>query len=166
MGAGIVYYSRSNNTSTAALHLAEKIGADVIELAEFNGRKGLFGLMKNMLSASKGQVPKLQGDPWKALERLDRVYLMAPIWGGEMAPPMVSFMQNADFKGKEAVAVTFQADRKGEGSSKVHDKIKRQVLERGGTFIKGHALHGAFPGKYAGKDYLEGQIDKIIRVQE
>jgi flavodoxin len=162
MTIGIVYYSRSNNTRTAALHLAEKKGAEVIELAEFNGRKGLFGLMKNMLSASKGQVPKLQGDPWKAIERLDKVYLMTPIWGGQMAPPMVSFMQNADFKGKEAVAVTLQADRKGEGSSKVYDKIKQQVLERGGSFIKGCALHGAFPGKYAGKDYIEGQIDKIF----
>jgi flavodoxin len=162
MVVGVVYYSRSNNTRTAALHLAEKKGAVVIELVELNGRKGLFGLMKNMHSASKGQVPKLQGDPWKAIEQLDKVYIMAPIWGGEMAPPMVSFMQNADFKGKEAVAVTFQADRKGEGSSKVHDKIKRQVLESGGSFIKGHALHGAFPGKYAGKDYIESQIDKII----
>lgn len=162
MAVGIVYYSRSNNTRTAALHLAETKGAEIIELVELNGRKGLFGLIKNMLSASKGQMPKLQGDPWKAIELLDTVYLMAPIWGGQMAPPMVSFMQNADFKGKEAVVVTFQADRKGEGSSKVHDKIKQQVLERGGNFIQGYALHGAFPGKYAGKDYLEGQIEKII----
>jgi flavodoxin len=162
MTIGIVYYSRSNNTRTAALHLAEKKGAAVIELVELTGRKGLFGVMKNMLSASKGQVPKLQGDPWKAIEQLNKVYIMTPIWGGQMAPPMVSFMQGADFKGKEAVAVTFQADRKGEGSSKVHDKIKQRVLESGGSFIKGHALHGAFPGKYAGKDYIESQIDKII----
>ncbi|MFO7952943.1 MAG: hypothetical protein R6U91_09115 [Bacillota bacterium] len=162
MAVGIVYYSSSNNTRTAALHLAVKKGATVIELTELNGRKGLFGVMKSMLSASKGQVPKLQGDPWKAIEPLDMVFIMTPIWGGEMAPPMVSFMQNAEFKGKEAVAVTFQGDRKGEGSSKVHDKIKQRVTESGGCFIKGYALHGAFPGKYAGKAYLEGQIDKII----
>jgi flavodoxin len=162
LAVGIVYYSRNNNTRTAALHLADKKSAEIIELVELNDRKGLFGLMKSMLSASKGQVPKLQGDPWKTFKRLDTVYLMAPIWGGDIAPPMVSFMQSADFSGKEAVAVTFQADRKGEGSSKVHDKIKRQVLESGGSFIKGHALHGAFPGKYAGKDYIESQIDKII----
>jgi hypothetical protein len=96
------------------------------------------------------------GDPWKAFKQLDKVYIMTPIWGGEMASPMASFMQKADIKDNEVVAVTFQSDRKGEGSNKIHDKIKQQVTERGGSFIKGCALHGAFPGKYAGKAYIEG----------
>jgi flavodoxin len=163
MNSGVVYYSRSNNTRTAALHLAKIIGAETVEIIEENGGKGLFGLIKNVRQTSKGQLPELQGSPWKATEGLDKIYLMAPIWGGEIAPAMAAFLQKTDFKGKEAVVVTFQGDRNGEGSSKVHDKIKKLVIDNGGSFREGHALHSAFPGKFAGKEYIESQIDKHFR---
>jgi hypothetical protein len=163
MNSGVVFYSRNNNTRNAALYLAGKDSAEVVELVEENGGKGLFGLIKNMRQASKGQLPRLQGNPWKAIEGLDKIYLMTPIWGGEMAPAMASFLQEAVFKGKEAVAVTFQADRKGEGSSIVHDKIKKFIVDSGGSFEGGYALHGAFPGKFAGKEHIESQIDKHFR---
>lgn len=162
MSTGVVFYSRNNNTKTAALHLARKYGAEIVELVELNGRKGLFGLIKGMMQSSKGQVPKLQGNPWKAIEGLDKIYIMTPIWCSDMTPVMASFLQKADFKGKEAVAITLQADRKGDGSGKVHDKIKKLVMDGGGSFIDGYALHGAFPGKFAGKDYIESQIEKTF----
>jgi hypothetical protein len=145
------------------LHLAGTNGAEIVELVEESGGKGLFGLIKNMRNASKGQLPGLQGNPWKAIEGLGEIYLMAPIWSGEIAPAMAAFIEKADFKGKEAVVVTFQADRKGEGSSKVHDKIKKVVIDRGGSFRGGYALHGAFPGKFAGKEYIVNQIDKHFK---
>jgi hypothetical protein len=163
MNSGVVYYSRSNNTRTAALHLAGISGAEIVELVEENGGKGLFGLIKNMRQASKGQLPGMQGSPWKAIEGLDKIYLMAPIWGGEIAPAMAAFLQKADFKGKEVAVITFQADRNGEGSNKVHDKIKKLVIDSGGGFGEGHALHSAFPGKFAGKEYIESQIDKHFK---
>jgi flavodoxin len=163
MNSGVVFYSRSNNTRTAAFHLAGINGAEIVELVEINGGKGLFGLIRNMWQASKGQLPGLEGSPWKAIERLDKIYLITPIWGGEIAPAMASFLLKADFKGKEAVVVTFQGDRKGEGSSKVHDKIKKLIIDSGGSFREGYALHSAFPGKYAGKEFIENQIDKHFR---
>jgi hypothetical protein len=144
------------------LHFAGKVGTETVELTEKNGGKGMFGLIKNLRNASKGQLPEIEGNPWKRIERLDKVYLMAPIWGGEVAPVMAAFLLKADFKGKEVVAVTLQADRKGNGSSKVHDKIKKRVLESGGSFKDSYALHGAFPGKFAGKEYIESQIDQYI----
>lgn len=160
--SGVVFFSRSNNTRTAALYASEKIGAKIIELIEANSKGGLFGLVKSMANTSKGRLPELEGDPWKAIEGLNKIYLMTPIWGGEMTPAMASFLQKADFKDKEALVITFQADRKGEGSSKVHDKIKMHIIESGGSFSGGYALHGAFPGKFSGKDYIEEQIDKIL----
>jgi len=163
MNSGVLFYSRNNNTRTAALHLAGINGAEIVELVEENSGKGLFGLIKNMRQASKGQLPGLQGSPWKAIEGLDKIYLMVPIWGGEIAPAMAAFLQKAEFKGKETVVVTFQADRKGEGSSKVHDKIKKFIVDNGGSFRGGYALHGAFPGKFAGKEHIESQIDKHFR---
>lgn len=160
---GVVFYSRNNNTRTAALHLAGKIGAETLDLIEENGGKGLFGLVKNLRNASTGQLPTIQGNPWKEVESFHKVYLMAPIWGGEIAPVMAAFLMKTDFSGKEVVAVTFQADRKGNGSSKVHDKIKKLVIEGGGSFREAFALHGAFPGKFAGKEYIENQVDKHFK---
>lgn len=61
----------------------------------------MFGLIKNLRNASKRQPPEIEGNPWKRIEKLDKVYLMAPIWGGEIVPVMAAFLLKADFKGKE-----------------------------------------------------------------
>ena len=51
----------------------------------------------------------------------------------------------------------FKTNRKGEGSSKIHDKIKERVIDGGGSFKGGYALHGAFPGKFAGEEHIKSQ---------
>lgn len=56
MSSGVVFYSRNNNTRTAGLHLAGKVGAETVDLIEKNGGKGLFGLIKNIKNILKARL--------------------------------------------------------------------------------------------------------------
>jgi len=160
MSSGVVFYSRSNNTRTGAEYIAEKLEAELIELTEAKGRKGLTGFIKSGYQAVSGKTSELMGDPWEKTDKHSALYLMTPIWGGKTTPAMNAFLQNADFKGKMVKVITFQADQKGSGTKVVYDSI-RQIVERGGgTFLGGYALHSAPPGRFAGKEYLEKQIDE------
>lgn len=161
MSAGIFYYSRSNNTRAGAEYLSGKLGAELVELLEINARKGLTGFLKSGYQAASGKKSQLQGEPWKCIEKYTSIYLMTPIWASNGTPAMNAFLEKADFSGKEVTVVTFQADAKGGGSEKVHHYMKSIIENGGGKFRKGIALHSASPGKFAGKEYIESQVDNI-----
>lgn len=162
MEKGIVYYSRSNNTKTGALHLSKKIHASLIELKERGGRAGAVGFVKSGFEAVTNKKSKLIGDPWGLAAPYSRLYLMTPIWGSHTTPAMNAFLSQADLKGKEIIVITFQAGSKGEGSEKVYEHIKNLVEKCGGSFIKGIPLHSASPGKFAGEEHIKGQIDSAL----
>jgi hypothetical protein len=159
MSLGVVFYSRSNNTRTGAEYLAGKLGAEIIELTEAKGRKGLAGFIRSGYQAVSGKTSELMGDPWEKTEKHSDLYLMTPIWGGKTTPAMNTFLQNAVFEGKKVTVITFQADEKGAGTKVVYDSIRQIVESGGGTFLGGYAMHSAAPGRYAGKEYLEKQIE-------
>ena len=161
MSSGIFYYSRSNNTRTGAQILAQKCNGELVELLETKGRRGMTGFLKSGFQAVTGKKSELQGEPWTRMESFDKVYLMTPIWGGKGTPAMNRLVDEADFNGKDVTVITFQSDAKGEGSKKVHDLYKARIEGSGGRFLAGIALHSALPGKFAGKEHIEAQINKI-----
>jgi flavodoxin len=159
MSSAIIYYSRSSNTRTGAEYIAGKMGSELIELIEAKGRKGLTGFIKSGYQAVSGKTSQLIGDPWEKADKHSSLYLMTPIWGGKTTPAMNAFLKNADFMGKDVTVITFQADEKGAGSEDVYNSI-RQIVENGrGNFLGGYAMHSAAPGRFAGKEYIEKQLD-------
>ncbi len=160
MSSGVVFYSRSNNTRTGAEYIAGKMGAELIELTEAKGRKGLAGFIKSGYQAVSGKTSQLVGDPWKKAEKHSALYLMTPIWGGKTTPAINAFLQGFNFKEKKLTVITFQADEKGAGTKVVYDSIRQSVESCGGTFLGGYAMHSAAPGRFAGKDYIEKQLDE------
>ncbi len=160
MSTGVVFYSRSNNTRTGAGYISEKVGAELIELVEEKGRKGLTGFIKSGYQAVSGKMSQLVGEPWKEAEKHLSLYLMTPIWGGKITPAMNSFLQEADFNGKEVTVITFQADEKGSGSENNYNNIRQIVESRDGKFLGGYAMHSAPPGRFAGKEYILKQLEE------
>lgn len=158
----IVYYSRSNNTRTGAKYLSKRIEARLVELVEKKGRKGLKGFLKSGFQAATQKESKLLGDPLREIGSCTSLLLMTPIWASHSTPAMNAFLKNADLEGREIRVITFQAGEKGEGSEKVYTYIKDLVESRGGLFVKGIPLHSAPPGKFAGEEYIERQIEDIL----
>lgn len=158
----IVYYSRNNNTRAAAGYLAGKLKAQLIELRETREYKGPFGFIRAIYHIGTGKSYPLKGEPWLQIDSFKIIYLMTPIWGGRATPAVKNLLQQSDLKGKEVTVVTLQADKEGEGSSKVHENLKELIEKSGGIFKEGFALHSAPPGKFAGKEHIENQVDKIL----
>lgn len=157
----IIFFSRSNNTRTAAQYLSSTINADLIEIVEETNRKGFIGFLKSGMEAVIGKKSNILGEPWTLIDPYSNLFIMTPIWGSHSTPAINSFLNNANLKGKEIIVITFQADREGRGSEKVYNHLSEIIEKKGGKFLKGIPLHSTAPGKYAGKDYLEQQIHNI-----
>ena len=160
----VVYYSRSGNCRYFAGELVKKVGADVlVELVEKENRKGIFGFMKGGFQGVTGKAARLVGEPWKKIEDCGRIYLVGPIWAGNTCPAVNGFLAQADLADKGVIAITLQSDEKRKKAGEVFNGIRRRVEQAGGRLAASHALHSAPPGRFAGKEKLLGELEKVTQ---
>lgn len=108
----IVYYSLEGNTRWAAEQIAGRLGADTLRLTpkaaypDKGFKKFLFGGK----SAVMKEMPELE--PYDVdITQYDRVILATPVWAGTMAPPLRTFIQREDLRGKELALVASSMGR-------------------------------------------------------
>lgn len=148
----IIYFSRDGSTRIASGFIAERLGADLIELQEQKNRRSF------ILSGFRAVTKKhstLAGDPWAEIRDCSLVVLGSPIWGGNGNPVMNGFLDKADLTGKRVYLFTVQADPGKAKSGKVLAHFSRRVEETGGTVAGTFALTGAPPGKTAEEGALK-----------
>lgn len=155
MKTAIVYYSQSNNTRVAAEILKDKLGADIIELKE--SKKG------NPLQAIFKRKSKLLGNPWKEIQNASLIYLMFPIWASNSVPAINAFVDSneSDFKDKEFILVTFQADPGLKNSIKVREYVGSLISNHGGKIKASYGMVGGNMNVFIGDDKLKEQMDKV-----
>ncbi len=109
----IVYYSLSGHTKDIAQRIQQNIGGDMYEIKtqEKLDRYPWFALsvkqqLKNM------EYPKLQGG-MPDFGAYDTIFIGAPVWWYTMATPLYTFLQTADFKGKNVVPFSTQGSNVG-----------------------------------------------------
>lgn len=97
----IVYYSRSGNTQTMAKMIQAETGGDMIAIS----------LVKNY-PEDYGQLVKqykeeVRTKKWPAIktrisnmEKYDYIFIGSPNWGSSIAPPVSSFLNSHNLKGK------------------------------------------------------------------
>lgn len=151
----IVFFSKDGNTRSGAKRLNERLGGKIIELREQKNGNVLQALFK------KGS--RLQGNPWQEIAAATDVYLMQPIWASNAVPAMNTFLQNADFSGKQVTIITFQQFADLKNSDKVHQEIAAAVKQRNGQIIGTHAFVGGKMGHCAAEKLIYDQIDSIAR---
>ena len=150
----IVFFSKDGNTRSGAKRLNERLGGKIIELRE--QKKG------NFLQALFKKGSKLQGNPWGEITDATDVYLMQPIWASNAVPAMNTFLQNADFSGKQVTIVTFQQFSDLRNSDKVHQDIAAMVKQRNGQVIGNFAFSGGKMGHCAEEKLIYDQIDSMV----
>lgn len=155
MSIAIVYYSKDNNTRTAAKLLHNKVGGDIIELIE--KRKG------NFLQALFKKGSRLKDQPWKAIEDASLVYLMSPIWASNGVPAMNTFLKKADLEKKECIIITFQQFIDLKNSSKVHEHYENLVKKRGGKVMDDFAFRGGKMGHFAGEEAIKTAMAPLLK---
>ena len=124
MKTAIVYYSMSGNTAMTAEELVKHLDADLIEIRPVKQYpdKGIRKFLWGGKSAVMAETPELQEYSFPA-EDYDLVILGFPVWAGNMAPPMRTFVRDnlEALKGKRIAAYACQS---GNGADKAFGKLR------------------------------------------
>ena len=124
MKAAIVYYSMSGNVQWVAQCVADKIGADLIEIKPVKAYpdKGFKKFLWGGKCAVMGEKPALEPYVFDGAA-YDTVIFGTPVWASNIVPPLRTFVQeNADaLKGKKLAAILCYA---GGGADKAIVKLK------------------------------------------
>jgi flavodoxin len=96
----IVFYSRSGVTKQLAQKIAEKTGWEIIELADSQPRQGFSGYMKACWQALTGKQTEIQTFN-NDFSDYDCVVVGTPIWAGNMAPAVRTFLKQYQDKIKQ-----------------------------------------------------------------
>jgi len=99
----VVYYSQLNSTKAVAEQIASKLDIPIVAIEpvvpyddDFNAT------IQRGQKEMNGELPEIKPLNVK-LEDYDVIFLGYPIWFGTYATPMMTFLKNADLKGKKIV---------------------------------------------------------------
>lgn len=126
MKAVIIYYSLEGDTDFIALKIAQKTGADIVRLVpqkEFpkgNFKKFLWG-GKSVVFNEKPKLTNKEID----LSSYDTIIIGTPIWAGTFAPPIMTFLNDYTFQGKN---IFLFACHGGGGAQRCFEKINKKVI--------------------------------------
>ena len=120
----IVYYSLEGNTEYVARAVASTVGADLLRLEPVrayptSGFRKFFWGGKSAVMAEKPELQPYTFQP----EIYNRIIFGFPVWAGNVAPPLHTFVQEnlEAFKGKRIAAFACQS---GSGAEKALRKLK------------------------------------------
>ena len=135
----VLYYSQTGNTKAVAEEIANILGADIEEITMLEPYDPDFQttIDRCMKDREQGILPEIQ--PVKAdLANYDVVFLGFPVWFGTYAPPVITFLNNADLSGKKIVPFcTF-------GSGGLESSVKDLVVaEPNAEVLPGYGVRAA-----------------------
>ncbi|MEW5826319.1 MAG: flavodoxin [Candidatus Bipolaricaulota bacterium] len=91
----VVFYSRSGRTRDIGGQIAQRLGADVEEIRTKRSYEGFFGLWRSLADALRGAEFAIEA-PQKTASDYDIVVVGAPVWGGRAAPPVLTYLRQAE----------------------------------------------------------------------
>ena len=119
----VVYYSLEGNTEYAANAIASAIGADLLRIEPVkaypgSGFKKFFWGGKSAVMAESPALRPYAFEP----EKYERIIIGFPVWAGNVAPPIRTFVKENDLSGKRIAAFACES---GAGAEKAFGKLKR-----------------------------------------
>lgn len=130
----VVYYSMSGNTRAIAEKIKEKTNADIYEIKTKDEMKlgpSVYVAIRKQLKT--GQYPPLDGG-MPDFESYDLIFVGSPVWMYTVATPVLSFLEQADFKGKKVVPFSTQGSNPGSFLEDFKARAKNAVILEGRLF--------------------------------
>lgn len=87
----VVYYSRSGMTRKVGENIANILKCDVEEIVDTKSRKGFWGYLVSGFESATKKLPPIQ-DTRKDPSQYDIVVVGTPVWAGNMASPIRTYI--------------------------------------------------------------------------
>ena len=122
----IVYYSLEGNTKMIAEKIAEKTGADLLEIRSKKDypTKGPAKFIVGGKDAAFKVCPEIE-KPEKNVKEYEAVIIGTPVWDGTIAPPIRSYLRDTLIKTPNVAAFACMA---GKDAKKTFKVIKELVV--------------------------------------
>jgi hypothetical protein len=162
MKRAVFYYTYDGSSAVAAGIIAQKTGADIIELEEAKPRKkGGAAFMRAAFGALFGAKSRLKPGILEKAAGYEGIIVISPVWASKTVPAVNSLLAQK-LSGKEVWAVTVQADPDFRDSAQVLDSIRSRAEAAGATWRGGAAALGAAPGKTASAEDMPLSLGDFI----
>ena len=100
----VLYYSVSGTTEAVAKIIQEKTGADIEQIVAVEPYENDFMKIVEAYQKEMRQGVTREIEPLKVnLDDYDIIYLGTPVWCGNCAGPVETFLKNNDLKGKKVI---------------------------------------------------------------
>ena len=100
----IVYYSRTGSTQKVCQELGKRLGCDLEEVVDQKNRKGIFGFVLGGFDALRNAHTKISTSG-KDVEGYDLVILASPVWAGNVAPALRTYIEEHKHRIKKAAFI-------------------------------------------------------------
>jgi flavodoxin len=134
----IVYLSRTGNTKAVAEMIHSNVGGKLVSLDLEKPYPEDYQTAVDQVTAENntGFLPVLK-TKIDSMETFDRIFIGFPTWGMQLPPPIKSFLDNYDLKGKTIIPFNTNA---GYGIGSSFDQVKS--LSPNSTVLKGVSFTG------------------------
>jgi len=132
----VVYYSLSGNTRNIAMRIKEKTNADIYEIKtvkEYSSSPMIYITAKKQMNPKN--YPELK-EKLPDFSRYDLIFVGSPVWWYTIAAPVLSFLSQADFKGKAVVSFATHGGNYGSFFEDFDKKAKNAKVIKGMEFKK------------------------------
>lgn len=130
----IIYYSLSGHTKDIAAKIQKMTGGDMYEIKtvdKLNTVPWFYLILRQQLKDKK--YPALSGE-LPDLSRYDTIFVGSPVWWYTVSTPMLSFLQQADFKGKKVVPFSTQGSNYGTFFEDFAQNARNAQLQKSASF--------------------------------
>ena len=88
----LVYYSRSGHTQKLAEQIAEQCGADIEQIVDSVGRRGVLGYLRSLFEAVLHICTPIEPNQ-RSPRNYDTVIVGSPVWAGQVCSPVRSYLR-------------------------------------------------------------------------
>ena len=121
-----IYYSRTGNTKSTILQIAQALDAEVVEIRDGVERSGVRGWLRCGMDAMSRTVPPVSPfETEKALSQYRLVILGTPVWAGRCSGVMRSFLKKYGKKLPTAAYVLLRGSE--DKNEEIYEQMDRYI---------------------------------------
>ena len=146
----VIYYSLTGNTRSIAEMIQEKTGGDVFEIETVKDYPAAYSeiVEEAKKELETGELPALKKSP-PDMSSYDLILVGSPVWWYTVSTPVMNFLKQADFAGKEVSAFCTHEG----GIGKFFPHFKEQA--KNAVVLEGLDLYKPRQGR-------KGEVDKAL----